>query len=369
MNTLPKLIPLEHWLERSKKPFLIAGPCSAESPQQLIRVVQQLVKTGSVTYFRAGAWKPRTYPNTFEGYGVEALSWMHDVKLETGMPYATEVGSGYHVNEALKFNADLLWIGARTVSNPFAVQEIADALNGVDIPVLVKNPLSTDISLWVGAIERLYGSGLFKLGAIHRGFTWWKKSTFRNQPFWKIPLELKEQFPNLPIICDPSHISGKRNLVPLVARRAVDLGFDGLMVEVHSNPENALSDAEQQLTPSEFLIMLKWIESSTNPNLPYPEEMLFELRSEIDVLDEMLIWALSNRKELSEKIASVKVQTDSEIIQPVRWNKVMERATSIGMKSGLNSKFIKSLFSLIQKESISSQKSIIERINKERETI
>lgn len=359
MSPLPRIIPLDQWKERSKKPFLIAGPCSAESPEQLLKVANQLIRTCSVSYLRAGVWKPRTSPNTFEGHGVEALRWLRDVKRETGMPFATEVGSGYHVYEALKFSADLLWIGARTVSNPFAVQEIADALKGVDIPVLVKNPLSTDVSLWIGAIERLYGSGIFKVGAIHRGFTWWKKTTFRNQPFWKIPLELKAQFPNLPLICDPSHISGKRSLVPLVARRAVDLGFDGLMVEVHSNPEDALSDVEQQLTPAEFLSMLRWIEGSSGTDQPYPDEMLYELRSEIDVLDEMLLWALSNRMELSGKIASVKKQTDLEILQPVRWKNVLERATNIGVESGLSPKFIQRLFSFIHKESINVQKGII----------
>lgn len=352
----PKLKPLNEWNGDIKKPILIAGPCSAESPEQLLEVAESLMQTQRVAFMRAGVWKPRTSPGSFEGFGTEALRWLRDVKSETGMPFATEVGNGNHVYEALKYGADVLWIGARTVSNPFTIQEIASALQGVDIPILVKNPLSTDLSLWIGSIGRLYNAGIHRIGAVHRGFTWWKKSTFRNQPFWKIPLELKKQYPDLPVICDPSHISGDRKLVPLISRRAVDLGFDGLMVEVHPNPSCALSDAEQQLTPHEFELMLKWIDVSTGEDQPYPDEMLSELRSEIDDMDEMLLWALSNRMELSGKIASVKKQTDLEVVQPVRWNKVLEKVTAAGLQSGLREKFILRLFSLIHEESIDVQK-------------
>ena len=252
------------------------------------------------------------------------------------MPFATEVGCGYHVYEALKYGADLIWIGARTVSNPFAVQEIADALRDVDIPVLIKNPLSTDLKLWVGAIERIYRSGIVKVGVVHRGFTWWENSIFRNQPFWKIPLLLKAQYPMLPIICDPSHISGNRKLVPLVARRAMDLGFDGLMVEVHPEPETALSDAEQQLTPEEFECMLQWIDLTNVGSKPYPVDMLNELRAEIDVMDEMLLWALSNRMELSSKIALVKKQSHSRIIQHGRWKDVIRKVTTVGVEESIS---------------------------------
>lgn len=358
---LSKLSALNPNLKNSTKPLIIAGPCSAESPQQLLNVATELKKTGQVSYLRAGVWKPRTSPGSFEGFGVDALCWLRDVKQETDMPFATEVGSGYHVYEALKYGTDLLWIGARTVSNPFAVQEIASALKGVNIPILIKNPLSTDLDLWIGAIERLYNAGVHRIGAVHRGFTWWEKSTFRNQPFWKIPLELKRILPNLTIICDPSHISGDRKIVPLVARRAIDLGFDGLMVEVHPQPEIALSDPKQQLTPHEFNQMLTWIDIVEGNDQPYPDEMINELRSEIDVMDEMLLWVLSNRMELSEKIASVKIQTNEEIIQLARWTKVLKRMRILGKRSGLDKKFVNSIFTLIHEESISMQRKVIDR--------
>jgi chorismate mutase len=358
-NALPGLLPLRQWANNPVKPLLIAGPCSAESPEQLLSVANNLKETGRVAYLRAGVWKPRTTPGSFQGYGSEALGWLREVKRETGMPVATEVGSEKHVYEALKYGVDLLWIGARTVSNPFAIQEIADALRGVNIPVLVKNPLSPDLDLWEGAIKRLYNAGIYRLGAIHRGFTWWGRSIFRNQPFWKIPLQLKEHFPDLTIISDPSHISGNRKLVPLVARRATDLGFDGLMIEVHPNPDAALSDAAQQLTPASFADMLRWVEKPAGQNQPFPDEMLDELRAEIDIMDELLLWALSNRMELSGKIASVKKESDMQVVQPARWNQVLEKVTTMGTESGLRPQFVKHLFSAIHKESIGVQSKLI----------
>ncbi len=342
--------------------MLIAGPCSAESPEQLFEVAKSLKKSGKVNYLRAGIWKPRTTPGSFQGVGTIGLEWLRDIKKETGLPFCTEVGSEKHVYEALKYGVDLVWVGARTVSNPFIMQEIAEALRGVDIPVLVKNPLSPDSDLWEGAIRRLYNVGLRKLGAIHRGFSWWGKSIFRNQPFWKIPMDLKSSYPELPVICDPSHITGNRSLVPFVARRGVEMGFDGLMVEVHPDPSRALSDAAQQLTPQEFIELLNFIENTGNPEQSYPDGLLDELRSEVDVMDDLLVWALSNRMELSEKIASMKSNRKISVLQPNRWSQVLERVTESGQMSGLRPNFIRKLYNAIHKESISIQNELIHKM-------
>ena len=350
----------QQWPPKLNRKLIIAGPCSAESPEQLLKTATELKKTSEIQYLRAGIWKPRTTPGSFQGVGTIGLEWLREIKKETGLPFATEVGSEKHVYEALKYGTDLVWIGARTVSNPFVMQEIAEALRGVNIPVLVKNPLSPDIDLWEGAIKRLLNVGIMKIGAIHRGFSWWGKSVFRNQPLWKIPLELKAKFPDLPIICDPSHISGNSNLVPFVAKRGIDLGFDGLMIEVHPEPTKALSDAAQQLTPIEFINLLKFIHSN-NPSESYPDDLLNELRAEVDIMDDLLLWALSNRMELSEKIASVKANRKFSIIQPNRWNNVLKRVTDTGIKSGLREGFIKKLYSEIHKESISIQNELVHR--------
>lgn len=361
METKPLegLVQPQLWRPKLNSSLLIAGPCSAESPEQLLIVAKALRKTNRVHYLRAGIWKPRTTPESFQGFGIEGLGWLKDVKHEVGIPISTEVGSEKHVYEALKFGVDLVWIGARTVANPFAMQEIAEALRGTDVPVLVKNPLSPDLDLWEGAIRRLHNVGLRKIGAIHRGFSWWGKSIFRNQPFWKLPIELKAKYPNLPVICDPSHISGNRNLVPFVAKRGVDLGFDGLIVEVHPEPSKALSDAAQQLTPDEFAKLLVFIDSAGNPQKSYPDELLSELRAEVDIMDDLLLWALSNRMELSERIASVKSNRKMTVLQSRRWNQVLERVTESGQKSGLRAGFVKKLYNEIHKESISVQKELI----------
>jgi chorismate mutase len=359
VKPLPGLVSPQLWLPGLNSSLLIAGPCSAESPEQLREVANELKQSGRVNYLRAGVWKPRTTPGSFQGMGVVGLEWLRDIKQETGMPFSTEVGSEKHVYEALKFGVDLIWVGARTVSNPFVMQEIAEALRGVDIPVLVKNPLSSDMDLWEGAIRRLHNAGIRKIGAIHRGFSWWGKSVFRNQPFWKIPMDLKAKYPNLPIICDPSHITGNRSLVPFVAKRAVDMGFDGLMIEVHPEPAKALSDAAQQLTPSEFVELLDFIDSKGSPEQSYPTELLNVLRAEVDIMDDLLLWALSNRMELSEKIALVKTNRKMSVLQMKRWNQVMERVTDMGGKSGLRAGFVRKLYNAIHKESISVQNELI----------
>ncbi len=332
-------------------PLIVAGPCSAESPEQLLNVAQELKSIGKVCYLRAGVWKPRTSPNSFEGHGIEALKWLKEVKQEVGIPFATEVATEKHVYEALKYGADLLWIGARTVSNPFAVQEIASALRGVQIPVMVKNPLSPDLKLWEGAIKRLQMVGINDIGAIHRGFTTWHSSPFRNSPLWEVGLQLKALNPNIKVISDPSHIGGDWKYVELLSNRAISLGFDGLMVEVHPSPGDALSDANQQLTPAQFRVMLK---NLFDPN-GFKTDLMLELRTEIDAMDELLVWALSQRMAIASEIARVKVKRGQNIVQPDRWQEVLKRVVGKGSEMGLRSEFLKKLFNSIHRESLQQQ--------------
>lgn len=341
-----------------KKPMIIAGPCSAETPEQLMETARHLALGGRVDYFRAGIWKPRTSPGSFQGIGAPGLSWLQEVRSETGMKVCTEVGSVHHVEEVLKAGIDMLWIGARTVSNPFVIQEIADSLRGVDVPVLVKNPLSPDIDLWEGAIKRLLQSGVKEVGAIHRGFFWWGKSQMRNQPFWHIPQELKTRMPDLQIVCDPSHIAGKRSLISLLAQRALEQEFAGLMIEVHPDPDKAWSDAAQQLTPDSFHNLLNDLLGT--PHEVSSAEMLEELRSEIDNMDEMLIWALATRMTLSAKIAHVKKHSQMEPMQMQRWEQVMSRVKDMAGKSGLKPGFIEKLYNSIHKESLKLQHTLID---------
>jgi chorismate mutase len=357
---LSGIIPPERWINNCTTPLIIAGPCSAETEEQVMNTAHQLKNTGVVNVFRAGIWKPRTQPNTFEGVGSIGLEWLRRVKKETGMPVATEIGSPKHVFEAIKYGVDLLWIGARTTSNPFAIQEIADTLQGVDIPILVKNPLSPDLDLWVGAIERLHAAGLRKLGAIHRGFFSWEKSELRNQPCWHIPLAMMRQFPNLPILCDPSHISGKRELVPDIAHRTYDLRMHGLMVESHIDPENAWSDARQQLTPTSFAEMIRTLPkiNSTEPN----NQNLNNLRTEIDEIDEQLLGMIARRMRTVEKIAHLKGEERLNIIQPKRWQDVMLSVKAKAENRGLRPKFAEGLFNTIHEESVFLQSNII-RVN------
>lgn len=342
---------------RNGNPLLIAGPCSAETPEQIMETASKLAKDGRVDYFRAGIWKPRTSPNSFEGVGEDGLHWLQDVKQEYGLKVTTEVGNEKHVELALKNKVDMLWIGARTVSNPFVVQGIADALRGVDIPVLVKNPLSPDIDLWEGAMKRFLNSGVTQLGAIHRGFFWWGKSHMRNQPFWHIPFELRQRLPEIPIICDPSHIAGKRNLVPLIAQRALENQLSGLMIEVHPDPERAWSDAAQQLTPQSYLNLIDELLGISPDTVS--SEILEEIRSEIDVMDEMLVWALAARMELSGKIAKVKKNANIQPLQQNRWQQVVNRVRKMGERNGLDPDFIEEIFDKIHDESLELQKTFM----------
>jgi 3-deoxy-D-arabino-heptulosonate 7-phosphate (DAHP) synthase len=351
------IVPPKEWLLGINEPLIIAGPCSAETEEQVMTTAKQLKVDGRVQIFRAGIWKPRTQPNSFEGVGSIGLKWLQRVKRETGLAVATEIGSAKHASEAIKYGIDILWIGARTTSNPFAIQEIAESIRGVDIPVLVKNPLSPDLDLWLGAIERLHAVGIRKLGAIHRGFFTWEKTELRNQPSWHIPLEIMRKYPSLPLICDPSHISGKRELVPGIAQRAFDLRMHGLMVETHINPEAAWSDARQQLTPASLDEMLSKLIQSDEME---PSNIhLNNLRTEIDEIDDQLISIIARRMKTVEKIAALKSEENLNVIQPKRWKDVIVKVKITAENRGLRPTFAEGLFNTIHEESVLLQADIL----------
>jgi chorismate mutase len=348
------------------KPLVIAGPCSAESPEQLVTVASALKDLG-ISIMRAGVWKPRTRPNQFEGMGHEALKWIQEIKQEVDIQFAIEVASPQHVEEACKAGVDILWLGARTTVNPFVVQEIANALKGVDKIVLVKNPINPDLALWIGALERVNHAGIEKLGAIHRGFSSFQKSQFRNPPLWQIPLELKSRYPELPLIGDPSHITGNRNMIFDVSQKALDLGYDGLMIETHPNPDAALSDAAQQITPAK----LKEILSSLRVSDPHSSNIVFlnkleALREKIDHLDQELIETLATRSKLIEQIGEYKKENNVTIFQLERWNEIMQTRPEWGKQSNLYPDFIRELYAIIHNESIRVQTEIMNK--KESET-
>lgn len=334
-----------------RRPLVIAGPCSAETEEQVLKVAHDLQQAG-VKIMRAGIWKPRTKPGGFEGVGSEGLAWLRRAKEETGLYISTEVATQKHVYEALKYGVDLLWIGARTTANPFAVQEIAEALQGVDIPVLVKNPVNPDLELWIGALERLSAVGLTRLGAIHRGFSAYGKKLYRNQPQWQIPLELKRRYPHLPIICDPSHIGGKRELIEPLCQQAMDLDFDGLIVETHTHPDEAWSDAAQQITPAMLTSILDGliIRSSKTSG-----ESLSSLRSMIDEVDSQLIDILVRRMQISRSIGHLKKAEGLTVMQTSRYDQIMQRASEQAQRAGLTVDFVVSIFEAIHKESVRAQ--------------
>ena len=355
------LLKPEEWniFPRSEKPLLIAGPCSAESEQQLFETAKALKEAG-VGVFRAGIWKPRTRPNCFEGVGAVGLAWMKRVQQELGLKTATEVANVKHVYEALKSGVDLLWIGARTTVNPFAVQELADALRGTDIPVLVKNPVNPDVDLWLGAVERLQMAGLTKIGIIHRGFSVYLKSRYRNAPQWQLPIEIRRRFKDLPIICDPSHIAGRRELLHEISQQALDLGFDGLIIESHISPESALSDSKQQLTPGALKSLLDKliVRKSDSTDVSYNEN-INELRGRIDELDHELIGILAQRMKISEEIGHYKKQNNTTILQSGRWEKILEKAFRTGEQKGLEKEFLENIFRAIHEASIDKQTEIM----------
>ncbi len=341
------------------RPIVIAGPCSAESEQQVFETAKAL-KASGVEVLRAGIWKPRTRPNCFEGVGAEGLVWMRRVQRELGMKISTEVANVKHVYEALKAGVDMLWIGARTSANPFAMQEIADALKGTDIPVLVKNPVNPDVELWIGALERLNMAGLKKIGVIHRGFSTYGKSKYRNVPQWQLPIEIKRRFPELLMICDPSHISGKREYIQEISQQAMDLGFDGLIVESHICPEIALSDAAQQVTPmnlSEILgkLIIREVDSE---NVDYKEN-IDELRAKIDVIDNDLLDLLASRMKVSDEIGKYKKQNNITILQPGRWDSILGKVFEKGSAKGLDNEFLEKVFKAIHQASIDRQTAIM----------
>lgn len=339
----------------NKRPLIIAGPCSAETEEQVMSTAKQLADKG-LKIFRAGIWKPRTKPGGFEGIGVEGLSWLKQVKKETGMYTSTEVATAKHVYECLKADVDILWVGARTTANPFAVQEIADALKGVDIPVFIKNPVNPDLELWIGALERINNAGLKRLGVIHRGFSSYDRKIYRNLPQWHIPIELRRRIPNLPIICDPSHIGGKREFIASLSQQAMDLGFNGLIIESHCNPDCAWSDAAQQVTPDvlDYILNLLVIRKETQST-----ESLSQLRKQIDECDNNLIQELSKRMRVAREIGTYKKEHDMTILQTGRYNEILEKRGSQGALCGMDAEFIKKVFEAIHEESVRQQMEII----------
>ena len=334
-----------------KRPLVISGPCSAETEEQVLTTAKGLAAIG-IRIFRAGIWKPRTKPGGFEGVGTIGLPWLKRVKEETGMYVATEVATRDHVFEALKAGVDVLWVGARTAVNPFAMQDVADALRGVDIPVLVKNPVNPDLELRIGAIERLYGAGIHRIGAVHRGFSSFDKKMYRNLPLWHIAIELRRRMPNLPIICDPSHIGGKRELIASLCQQAMDLNFDGLIIETHCNPDHAWSDAAQQITPEvlDYVLNLLVIRESNQTT-----ENLYELRRQIDGIDENLLELLAKRMRISREIGVYKKEHRMPILQTPRYGEILENRTKAGVAMNLNPDFVQAVLKEIHEESVRQQ--------------
>lgn len=342
-----------------KRPLVLAGPCSAESEEQVLETARQLAANG-VKIYRAGIWKPRTKPGGFEGVGSEGLKWLKMVKAETGMLTATEVANARHTEEALKEGVDILWIGARTSGNPFAVQEIAEALQGVDIPVLIKNPVNPDLDLWIGAAERLMACGTTRIAAVHRGFGAYEKGLFRNQPQWHIPIELKRRLPSLTILCDPSHIGGRQDLIYPISQQAMDLGFDGLMIETHINPEEALSDKEQQITPETLQRILSILVIRDRSD---SSEFLNELRRDIDETDDRLLNLLSQRMSIAREIGRYKMEHNMPVLQPLRYDKMVTTRLAQAMGLELDEEFVKLILEAIHEESVRQQFEVFNKIS------
>lgn len=335
----------------SKRPVVIAGPCSAETEEQVMETAKDLAKNG-VRIFRAGIWKPRTKPGGFEGVGSVGLTWLQEVKRETGMLVATEVANKQHVEEALNAGVDVLWIGARTSANPFAMQEIADSLVGADVPVLVKNPVNPDLELWIGAMQRIYNAGIRQIGAIHRGFSAYGKHLYRNMPQWHIPIELRRRMPELTLICDPSHIGGKRELVAPLSQQAMDMGFDGLIVESHCDPDSAWSDKSQQVTPEvlNFILNMLVVRDTTQTT-----ESLTLLRQQIDQIDNDLLEALSKRMRISREIGQYKKEHSMPVVQTGRYDDILNSRAAAAEELGMNGDFMKSVYQAIHEESVRQQ--------------
>lgn len=351
------------WLAKTGKPLIIAGPCSAESEKQMLDIAEGL-KDQKVDFFRAGIWKPRTKPNSFEGVGEKALVWLQKVKNEFGLKTATEVANAQHVKLAVDHDVDVLWIGARTTVNPFQVQEIAEALRDSDKIIMVKNPVNPDLDLWIGAFERLNGEGVTKLAAIHRGFSVYKKTKYRNEPQWQIPLDFKEELPGIPLICDPSHITGNRDMIGEVAQEALNFGFDGLMIETHCSPDNAWSDAAQQITPEKFreIVSLLELRDPDDADAEY-RFVLNTLRSQIDEIDRNSLILLSDRMKVAEKIGELKKSHNVKLFQPERWSTVKKFMRENAGAYGLSEEFIEGFLNAVHQESIQVQNKIMEKRN------
>jgi chorismate mutase len=354
--------PFESWANVKKEPFLIAGPCSAETEEQLVATAHLLAATGRVSVLRAGIWKPRTRPGEFEGIGSIGLEWLKRAKAETGLPTAVEVATAKHVEEALAAGVDILWIGARSTANPFTVQEIADALRGADVPVIVKNPVNPDLSLWIGALERINNAGITKLAAIHRGFSSHEKSAFRNEPMWDLAINLKTHAPELPIICDPSHICGNRELIPYIAQKALDLDMQGLIIESHIDPSVAWTDAKQQLTPAALNDIMDRLEiRKSGAGTPEVKDKLAVLRSDIDKIDDLLIQKVAERMQIVEKIGQYKKDNGITILQVNRWEEILNKRVTYGSALKLSKEFTEKFLELIHSESIRKQTEIMNK--------
>ena len=352
---------LRTWLDDLSiyHPLVVAGPCSAETEDQVLKIAHEL-KDSDVNYFRAGIWKPRTRPGNFEGVGALGLKWLQKVKAETGMKTATEVANAAHVKLALEHDIDLLWIGARSTVSPFIVQEIADALEGTDKIVLVKNPVNPDLALWLGGIERLYSANIKNLGVIHRGFSTYEKTRYRNNPEWQIAIELQNRFPDLPLICDPSHITGKRDMIFEVSQTALDLNFNGLMIETHTDPDKAWSDAAQQVTPDSLIKLMEdlKIRKATDTEADY-RNALNTLRTQIDVIDHQLIDILGKRMKIADAIGELKKDKNVAVLQSKRWNEILGKMILEGEQNKLSEEFILRVFKAIHQESINHQEKIM----------
>ncbi|MBO5312177.1 MAG: bifunctional 3-deoxy-7-phosphoheptulonate synthase/chorismate mutase type II [Bacteroidales bacterium] len=355
------IVPLYEWgMFTEPRPSVVAGPCSAETEEQVMETAKGLKEMG-INVYRAGIWKPRTHPGSFEGVGAPGLKWMQRAKKEYGLKISTEVASEKHVFECLKYGVDLVWLGARTTANPFLVQEIADALKDTDIPVLVKNPVNPDIDLWIGALERLNRAGIRKLGVIHRGFSTADKIKYRNDPQWQMAIELRSRHPELPFFVDPSHMAGCKDYIQELSQRSLDLGFEGLMIESHCNPSCALSDAKQQLTPDELsdLLYNKITVRDLDSDSKEWKENIDQLRAKIDILDENLLYTLGARMKVSRQIGEYKRANNVAILQTSRWDKVLAKVVAKGQEYDLPEDFIKEVFNAIHEASVEIQNKVI----------
>ena len=356
------ITPVKEWLGDYTEPLLISGPCSAETEQQTLDTAIELAKFKRVKIFRAGIWKPRTRPNSFEGVGEIGLEWLKKVKEQTGMLVAIEVANAEHVHKAMKYGIDVIWVGARTTTNPFSVQEIADAIRGRDVIVMVKNPVNPDLDLWIGALERINQAGIKKLMAVHRGFSSFTKDKFRNTPNWKIVIELKRLIPDLPIICDPSHISGTRKYLKEISQKAIDLDLSGLMIESHINPKVALSDKNQQVTPCDYISLINGLtpRHASSDNAEF-ENTLDNLRLQIDRLDDELLDIMGQRMDIVREIADVKMKNNVTILQIKRWSDIMKSRLAKGEVLKLHEEFVNNVYEMIHEESILIQTEIMNK--------